>query len=67
MMFYYVVTANAAFLALHASRKFGSADEKNQTQKYAEELMATLVGVRGQGYVVGVGNNSPKQPHHWGR
>ena len=60
-------SVNAAFLAVYAARNQGSEEEQRLSQQYAEELMETLVGVRGQGYVVGVGRNSPKQVHHQGR
>ena len=60
-------SANAAFLALQAAQHIGTEAELNQTQETVAQLMATLVGLRGQGYVVGVGERSPEQPYHRGR
>lgn len=65
-IFFYVL-ANAAFLALQAAEVNGTFPVMNRTRTVVENQMEKLVGVSGQGYVVGVGRKNPKRAYHRGR
>ncbi|CAK8689662.1 unnamed protein product [Clavelina lepadiformis] len=56
--------ANAAFLTLQAIELSENQTIKRQYHSFAEKQTNLLLGLNQTGYVVGIGSNAPKRPHH---
>ncbi|XP_076815035.1 uncharacterized protein LOC143461127 isoform X2 [Clavelina lepadiformis] len=56
--------ANAAFLTLQAIELSENQTIKRQYHSFAEKQINLLLGLNQTGYVVGIGSNAPKRPHH---
>jgi len=62
-----LLAANVAFLSLQAAALSPSSKQSEKFLKFAQAQISVLVGKKGQGFIVGVGSNSPWHPHHRGR